>query len=278
MLRDEIELVSPESFVLQLEVGGLGSRFLAILTDTTIQSLLIVLIFAGGAGTIHMTLETFKEHALSWVGAVVFVLLFLVTWGYFVFFETVWDGQSPGKRMFGLRVSKMNGQPLTVFDSVVRNLVRYLDFFPSCYGMGVTVALCNKYYRRIGDYAAGTVVLRVRSPELTLGGAAGLPSDASAVSNIGSSGPQAIQSIPSDTASFTRQELMGIILQDYEIVRNFLLRRDELELAPRQHLSDKIASGLKEKMAIPSTDPRWRNAEEFLQALSRLAAVSNLRR
>lgn len=272
MLRDEIELISPESLVLQLEVGGVGSRFLAIFVDSILQGVLYVLIFLAGFGTLELTARTLEAKAYSLAGAIVILLVFVVHWGYFVLFETLWNGQSPGKRAFGLRVAKMGGEPLTFFDSAIRNLLRFVDFLPLGYGVGISVALCNRYYRRVGDYAAGTVVLRVRSPEFVPRVLDSKPSSPTVADKSVPAGPS-----PVAEGLITRVELSLVTLQDYEIIRNFLLRRNELDLDSRSRLADKIAAALKGKMSIAPTDARWQTSEAFLELLGKVASTASLR-
>ena len=83
-------------------------------------------------------------------------------------FEAFWNGQTPGKRIIGIRVIKTSGLPLGFVDSVVRNLVRFVDWLPWFYGVGLLVMFVSPRPRRLGDYAAGTLVIHERQP-LTLG-------------------------------------------------------------------------------------------------------------
>ena len=83
-------------------------------------------------------------------------------WGYFVFFEVIWHGQTPGKRWVGLRVIKEGGYPLGFVDSVIRNVVRLADFLPAYYMLGAIVMFIDPRSRRLGDLAAGTLVVRER--------------------------------------------------------------------------------------------------------------------
>jgi hypothetical protein len=99
------------------------------------------------------------------------ILYFAVEWGYYVLFEVLWNGQSPGKRVFRLRVVKVAGHPVGFFDSVLRNLLRAADAFPlfpsgisgiGCYGFGAISMLFSPRFQRLGDLAARTVVILER--------------------------------------------------------------------------------------------------------------------
>jgi hypothetical protein len=87
------------------------------------------------------------------------VLVFVLDWLYFMGFEVFWNGQSPGKRVLGLRVIGIDGTPLTWQQSVVRNLLRPADQFPLVYGVGAVSAILSGKAQRLGDMAAGTMVV-----------------------------------------------------------------------------------------------------------------------
>jgi uncharacterized RDD family membrane protein YckC len=97
------------------------------------------------------------------------VILFVVEWAYFVLFETLWHGQSPGKRLLRLRVVSSSGRPLGFIDSVLRNLLRAADYLPNLYVLGFAVAAVDARFRRLGDFVGGTLVVaedvtRVEAP------------------------------------------------------------------------------------------------------------------
>jgi uncharacterized RDD family membrane protein YckC len=92
-------------------------------------------------------------------GGVLWLVLFALEWGYFVLFETLWDGQSPGKRWMRLRVVSASGRPLGFVDSVLRNVLRAADFLPAWYVLGGAVMAADARFRRLGDFVAGTLVV-----------------------------------------------------------------------------------------------------------------------
>ena len=161
----EITVVTPENIPLTLELAGLGSRFGALMVDILIQMLVTVtLAVVGGivVGTTGLSLSQPGQAVASWLITAGILAFFLIWFGYFILFETLWNGQTPGKKMFGLRVLRDGGYPINVFSVLARNLVRIADFLPSGYGVGALVVFLHPEYKRLGDLAAGTLVVKER--------------------------------------------------------------------------------------------------------------------
>lgn len=141
---------------LHLPLAGIGSRFLALLLDTLIQFALgIALLVAAGM----VAASDFADLGL-WGVAAFYIGVFLLMYGYFILFEVVWNGQTPGKRAVGIRVIKESGRPLTVPETIGRNLLRIVDQLPGFYAIGLVVALLNKQHKRLGDMVAGSILVR----------------------------------------------------------------------------------------------------------------------
>lgn len=104
----------------------------------------------------------------NWLAAFGGVVVFVLFWGYYIVFEVTTNGQSLGKRVLGLRVIKEGGYPVTFADSAIRNLVRIVDFLPFCYGVGLLSMLINRDWRRLGDLAAGTLVIKTAHTDVQL--------------------------------------------------------------------------------------------------------------
>ena len=147
MLDTYREIETPEGVELRLRAAGPVARALAFSADFALRLLLflllsMVLAFAGKFG-----------------GGVFLMMFFLLEWFYPVLFEVYWNGETPGKRLFDLRVLNDNGTPVTWGASLVRNLLRAVDFLPSFYAFGLVSMLINRDFKRLGDLAAGTVVV-----------------------------------------------------------------------------------------------------------------------
>ncbi|MFO7679710.1 MAG: RDD family protein [Chloroflexota bacterium] len=155
--EERLNIDTPENVIFGYEVVGIGSRFMAALVDTSLIVLLQIIVY------VPMLLlfgEQLFEGESTWVVALFLLLSFIFLWGYYIFFEVLWIGQSPGKRWVGLRVICANGSPLTLTESIIRNLVRIVDFLPLAYGVGVVVMFIDGQSRRLGDIAASTLVIR----------------------------------------------------------------------------------------------------------------------
>ena len=100
-----------------------------------------------------------KKMLGGFAAGMLWLLAFLLEWAYFVFFETMWDGQSPGKRALHLRVVNAAGRPLGFVDSVLRNVLRAADYLPSFYVLGLAVMAADPRFRRLGDFVGGTLVI-----------------------------------------------------------------------------------------------------------------------
>lgn len=158
----EITVITPENIPLTLELAGLGSRFGAVLVDMVAQAVVTLVLLIGGSIALVATAFSSEEIIGGWLIAAGTLLLFLIWFGYFILFETIWNGQTPGKRLFALRVVRDGGYPITVFAALARNLVRVADFLPIGYGVGAVVVFAHPEYKRLGDLAAGTLVVKER--------------------------------------------------------------------------------------------------------------------
>lgn len=156
-----IEVETPEQVVLGFELADLGSRFVALLVDGV-----ILLVLLAGLAAVFFWLDRAMESSLGilgWGMAVLVLVVFLVAWGYFVWFEGFRQGQTPGKRRVGIRVVHDGGHPLTLRGAAIRNLVRAVDIQPgiTCL-VGGTSMMLHPRTKRLGDLAAGTLVVRDR--------------------------------------------------------------------------------------------------------------------
>lgn len=170
MNKPDYLISTPENVDLHLELAGLGNRVLAGMIDTIITNVLIgtvVLICVGvGFALDRMGLnEDFKNAAYFYLIGAGIIIAFLINFGYYIYFEGIWKGQTPGKKFAHIRVIEANGQPINWPSVWIRNLIRIIDLGLGC--IGVAVILIDKNERRIGDFAAGTLVIRERLPGLS---------------------------------------------------------------------------------------------------------------
>jgi uncharacterized RDD family membrane protein YckC len=163
-MSERIIIETPENIAFGYDVAGIGSRFLAALVDAIIQGTIVVavvlaLLLIGSTGALRFL----PDWLTNWIGVLFILALFLLQFGYYIAFELFMGGQTPGKRLLNLRVIKENGYPLSPFDVLIRNVIRIIDFFPFAYGVGVIVMFLNERARRLGDFAAGTLVVNMHA-------------------------------------------------------------------------------------------------------------------
>ena len=147
MLDTVREIHTPEGVALRLPAAGPVPRAYAWLIDLLIRFGLVLL-----SATVFVMLGRFGT-------GVYLVLLFLVVWAYPVVFEAMWHGQTPGKRVMGLRVVSADGAPVGWMASFVRNLMRTVDMLPLGYAFGLASSLVDPWSRRLGDIVARTMVV-----------------------------------------------------------------------------------------------------------------------
>lgn len=258
---------TPENIEFSYTIAGIGSRFLAAIVDTALLVLLQGMVYFVMFMLLFPLLgleSDFSSAMSSIVVATSLFLGFIILWGYFIIFEMVWNGQSPGKRMVRLRVVREGGQPVTFAASAIRNLVRIIDFLPSFYGLGVLVMFIDQRARRLGDLTAGTLVVKDRT-------VVSLDSLASQAD------PPPISAQPGQPLTApTLPNLHLMTRNDYDVVQQFLRRRSELGRDSRQRLGLQLAEGLRARLSISESGDHERFLEHLVQEyrITRQAATS----
>ncbi|MDB4888021.1 MAG: protein of unknown function transrane, partial [Gemmatimonadetes bacterium] len=155
-----VDIETPELVVLSYSIAGIGSRVLAALTDLVICLVALAALLSGFAMLSTRGTSMGRGDA-SWALALLILLAFALFWGYYVLFEGLMDGQTPGKRIHRLRVVRDEGYSVTFGISAARNLVRIIDMQPGFfYLVGIASVMFTKNGRRLGDLVAGTIVVR----------------------------------------------------------------------------------------------------------------------
>ena len=150
----ELVVSTPERVSFDYQVAGLGTRAIAQLLDLlVIFGILVALVFAAGGAAVVTQNEILPDLILI-IGP------FVIIFGYFWISEALWSGQTLGKKAFRLRAVGDRGEPLTFMQAGIRNIVRLVDFLPYGYGVGVVVLFINGKGKRLGDLAAGTIVVK----------------------------------------------------------------------------------------------------------------------
>ena len=158
--RQHLEVETPEHVVLDLEIAGVGSRALAAILD--------MIILVGSFLGVMTVLAILAGYGLTVgrLGSAILLLGGFAVWtGYFIFFEGLRQGQTPGKRAVGIRVVMDTGYAVTLSAAAARNLLRTADFLPPPYLTGALLVALHPRAKRLGDMVAGTVVARDRPAE-----------------------------------------------------------------------------------------------------------------
>lgn len=171
MDNDSVRLLrieTPEAVTVSYPMAGIGSRGLAAVLDLAIILFLVVaeiaaagLVLLGGSNLFGIM---WQEYATPWVLAALVVAVFVTYWGYFIFGEVFQNGQTQGKRIAGIRVTRDDGSRVGVLDSIIRNVVRVIDLLPGTYAVGIVSIIFSAQNKRLGDLAAGTVVIVDEEP------------------------------------------------------------------------------------------------------------------
>jgi uncharacterized RDD family membrane protein YckC len=224
---------TPEQVQLQFAIAGIGSRFLAVAIDTIIQVVVL-----GGIGLILGFLGVTGFFAIwrqmsLWLWAGLIAFFFLLYFGYFAFFEILWGGQTPGKRTIGIRVIKETGRPLSPSETIARNLMRIVDQMPGFYAVAVLTAMFNDESKRLGDFVAGSIVVREHSLDEMRG------------------------AWSAATAPSVSRSLLGanrLTAEEVSLIDTFLVRRHELAHDVRSHMAYEILRRLEPKLTLTEDD------------------------
>ena len=239
--EDRVTISTPEALEMELPLAGIGSRLAARLLDSILQ---IIALFV----TFVILDASFEGSSVSdaIVAAVAITASFLVLWGYDVLFETFGGGRTPGKRVVGLRVVAADGGQETFAMAAVRNLLRLIDEFLTLFSVGLISIAVSKKNQRLGDMAAGTLVIKDKPGEETVVA----PSiSVRALDRL--DGARAW-----DTGALTDEDLRA--------ARLFLERRGSLAAGPRAGLAQQLAERLRPKVA---GSEEVTADEEFLELL-----------
>ena len=156
-----LDVETPEAVSVSYPLAGIGSRAVAAVLDMVFLGGLILaeLAVAWIAGELLGRAGLDLGRLGAWLLAVLAVVVFVTYWGYFIFGEVFRNGRTPGKRRQRIRVVRLDGSRIGVLESVIRNVVRLVDILPGTYAVGVTAMLFSRQGQRLGDMAAGTVVI-----------------------------------------------------------------------------------------------------------------------
>jgi uncharacterized RDD family membrane protein YckC len=245
--EDRIRVDTPEQISLEFPLAGIGSRFMALAIDTVIQTLLYIAGILAMIGIVRYAPALpawFAWLPNSWVPALLIIFLFCVYWGYFALFEVIWKGQTPGKRLAGIRAIKNSGRALNVYEVIGRNLLRAVDALPTMYIAGIVSMMISRQNQRLGDHLVGSIVVHDKRAEE-------IRPEWSSSAVQSSSNPQ--------LANITPEELV--------LIETYLQRRHTLELGFRDATAHKIATRIAAKTGIERSPDQ--SLDDFLESIAR---------
>lgn len=239
-----ISVRTPESIAFSYELAGLGSRFLALAIDVILQFAILAgiiwglyLIGSHAPKTPHTHLDQLSQ---SLAVAFIAITLFIVFFGYFIAFEAFWNGQTPGKKILGIRVVRDGGYPIDLAASFLRNLIRVGELALACYALSAVVSLLSPENKRLGDMAAGTIVVR----------------DAKA---------QTLAAIRKQADDAQEHRTAMLSDEEHALVARFAARRKDLAPQYRRVLAGQIADRVRSRV---SSDLQRLDDEELLDRLN----------
>ncbi len=231
-MNEQLSIETPEQIDISFQKAGIGSRFYAALIDT---GLLALILFVGYYVNRNFIVEL-GDTLGNWLGAIGGILVFALFWGYYMVFEVTSNGQTLGKRALGVRVIKDGGYPIGFADSAIRNLVRVVDFLPFFYGAGLLTMLINGNWQRLGDLAAGTLVVKTARTDLK-------PTGASTNTRV------PVINIPREEFNYDGWIRLELVTEmEFGVIREYLSRRGTLPKFRRSELARTVASPIIERM------------------------------
>jgi uncharacterized RDD family membrane protein YckC len=242
-----LEVRTPESIAFSYELAGVGSRFLAVIVDLVIQVVLSLLLFWGlvaGAGHLPRLAHGAGVHderlAYNLGVALLIAIVFAIFFGYFILFEALWNGQTPGKKLLGIRVVRDGGYPLDFMASLIRNLIRVGEAAVGFYAISAVTAVFSPENKRVGDLAAGTIVVRDSRMD---------------------SAERMLKDVVSEPVYAATAIVSG---EERTIIRRFLERRGDLVPARRAAIAHQLAQRVRPRV---SADLQRLDDEDLLERL-----------
>ncbi|OWK42239.1 RDD family protein [Fimbriiglobus ruber] len=251
---DEMRIETPEQIGVDLELSGLGSRFVAQIIDWFWKILftLLLALVCGVAASLLGKVDLPDDPSVLLISVAV-SLIYILWLGAGIYCETMWNGQTPGKRFAGIRVIRQGGGPIDARSACVRNFLAVADFLPGFYLLGALLILLTSNRQRLGDLAAGTIVVRERS--------AGAAPDED----------EHLMAHASDAFRFSPTHLKALAPGDRAIIRSFLQRYEGMDPDGRNRLVFRMADGFVQKTGyVPTIDiDDSHTARAFLASLLR---------
>jgi uncharacterized RDD family membrane protein YckC len=259
---DQLSIDTPELVAIHMPLAGIGSRFIALLVDFVIWAIGIGIAMSIFAYFLP-SLTAFNRMSAQWATALYLFLIFLFNWGYFTLFEAFNNGRTPGKRIARIRVIQRSGRAIGLFESMARNFIRYIDMCPWVvpYAVGVIAIFVSRDHQRLGDLAAGTLVVRDRIEE------APISTEATRTFTANIFAPAIPTPEPHAGFSLPDHGVAKLSASDLQVLESFFSRRLDMPLATRELLAQRIAAAIQAKSGLEP--PPGASIETFLEITAR---------
>lgn len=258
---DQLSIETPELVAIDMPVAGIGSRFVALFIDYLIWAVAIIA-FILFVAFVDPSLSHFSKLGEKWETAISIFVPFVLYWGYFTLFEAFWNGRTPGKKLAKIRVIQRSGRGIGLFESMTRNFLRIVDQFPFCYAVGVVCIFLTKQHQRLGDLAAGTLVVHEREHLTT---ASSGDASRTFTSGLFENAPAPETRPKGFEVATSGVQLLGSA--DLEVLEGFFARRLDFSLETREHLAQRIASAIRAKSGLEA--PPGVSTDIFLEEIAR---------
>ena len=248
---NQFKLETPESVELEFTLAGIGNRVYAWVIDSLVLVLILILLLTIRGLSFWLISDFLKFFGVPedqtglWILAIQILIFFLTYVGYFVFFETLWQGKTPGKRLAKIRVIQDNGRPIQLQQATLRSLLRPID---DILFLGVFFIIFGQREKRLGDWVAGTIVIQEEQSLV----AANFPVSEAAY----------------NLANQLQQEanISQLLPEDFATIRAYLQRREQMLNQARIELGRKLAYQIKDIIALKKV-PEGVSANLFLEAV-----------
>jgi uncharacterized RDD family membrane protein YckC len=256
-IGDQLNIDTPELVSVEMPIAGIGSRFIAILIDSLIWAVAMVILIV--VAVILVASVHFVGHASeNWVLGIALLIFFLLQWGYFALFEAFNNGRTPGKHAAKIHVIHRSGRAVSFIEALARNLLRVIDYLPGFYAVGIVTMFLSRQNQRLGDMVAGTLVVRDRAIESPHWGELGSRSITEATF--------APNAAPHLSVQLPASHVARLSVGDLEVLEGFFSRRLDMDLATRKALAQRMASALCAKSGLAM--PAGISVETFLEAVA----------
>lgn len=244
-----VKFSTPESVELEFTLAGIGNRAWALLIDYLVLGVILIL-FLSAWTTVSIQLSDlwksiFRDQAAFWLLAIASLIGFAIYGGYFVFFETLWQGQTPGKRFAKIRVVRDDGRPIGLQQATLRALLRLFD---EVLFIGAILIMFSNQEKRLGDLAAGTIVIQTQIPA---------PSTTLTISEQAKSVSEQLLQIA---------DLSAILPDDFAVIREYLVRRSAMLAKARASVALRLAKDIQAMIHLEKI-PEAVTPDVFLEAI-----------